>query len=135
MSLLKRSQRLGLSKTAMGTCLAPTLTCFWASFILLLRDLVFDCILSIISSFSSLMFPIPSPSSLNTSMVIIPSNSFSTSSTQVTFLDVDVCLGHGHFLIFVHAKAINLQQYLYFSSCHPSSSSVPFHFSLVIQRW
>ena len=77
------------------------------------------------SSFG-LMVPTPLSSSLNASTVTLPSNSLGIPP----YLDVDVHLSHDHLHTSVHLKPTNLQQYLNFSNCHPSSTKCSIPFSL-----
>ena len=55
------------------------------------------------------------------------------SSSKVTFLDVYLRVNHGQLHTSVHVKPTNLQQYLHFSSCHPSSNKRSIPYSLAIR--
>ena len=67
-------------------------------------------------------------------------NSFSSvnftsysSSTRVTFLDVDIFLSNSKFHTSVHIKSTNKQQYLHYNSCHPARTKRSLPFSLSIR--
>ena len=51
-----------------------------------------------------------------------------TSSSHVTFLNINVQIDHGQFRTSVNVKPTNLQQYLQYHSCHPISTehSIPY---------